>query len=84
MAALAESVQSSTTVNLTFRDCIAGGTACGAVGTAIKTYAGFPGDQTAQADADNNEYGTTSGSAELVPTKNLVHIDLLTLVALDR
>ena len=64
-AALADKIQSSTTVNLTFRTCIAGTTACDGVSDAINTYAGFPGDQTAQANASDPDFGATSGSAEL-------------------
>lgn len=64
-AALADLIQSGTTVNLTFRTCIAGTTACDDFSPAINTYAGFPGDQTAQANASDPDFGATSGSAEL-------------------
>lgn len=64
-AALTDSIQSGTTVLLTFRTCIQGTTACDDLSPALNTYAGFPGDQTAQANAYDDAFGTTSGSAEL-------------------
>lgn len=64
-AALADPIQSGTTVNLTFRTCIQGATACDSLSPAINTYAGFPGDQTAQANESDPNFGATSGSAEL-------------------
>jgi hypothetical protein len=68
IAALAVLVESSTTVFLSFRTCVAGATsACDIPPSApISTIAGLPGNVATQADATNAEFGMTSGSTELV------------------
>lgn len=66
IAANATPIQSSTSVHLTFRDCLSGGTACdGITGTVEGTFDGDPGDLTAAASQTNAAYGTSSASAAL-------------------
>ena len=66
LLANAELVQSSTSVNLTFRHCIAGETVCDSIGaTQAGSYGGLPGDLAAQASQDEPAFGASRGSAEL-------------------
>jgi hypothetical protein len=60
------SIESSTSVYLTFRNCISGDSVCDKIGPSqIKTVEGLPGDQEAQASQDDPGFGSATGSARL-------------------
>jgi len=53
-------------VQLTFRQCIKGETACDSIGpTQVRKFAGLPGDREAQARQQDPAYGESEGSAKL-------------------
>jgi len=67
--AAAKTVQSSTGVQLTFRQCIKGETACDSLGRMqTREFAGLPGDRQAQAQMEDPEYGESNGSVKLTHT----------------
>lgn len=64
--AQAEAVQSTTSVYVSLRDCIAADTACDSVGKAHETLiGGQPGGQEAQGRLDDPAFGSAHGSARL-------------------
>lgn len=63
---VAESVQSTTGVHLSFRDCVPGETACDSISRAIANgYGGLPGDTRAQVDMILPDHGDGSGLVEI-------------------
>jgi len=68
--ASAEQIQSTTGVNVTFRQCVEGVTACDSISeTKRNSFGGLPGDREAQASQEDPAYGSSSGSAKLTGTK---------------
>lgn len=64
--AAAVQVQSTTSVYLTFRQCMAGETACDSISkTMLKSFGGLPGAPGAQASSEATDYGTANGTAKL-------------------
>ena len=64
--AAAVQVQSTTSVLLTFRQCMEGETACDSIsGIKFKSLGGLPGATDAQASHEDAEYGTANGNANL-------------------
>lgn len=67
VAANAELVQSSTSVFVTFRQCVSGATVCDSVSPVqIGAYGGLPGALAAQTSQVDPAYGESSGSAKLM------------------
>lgn len=65
-AAVAKTIQSTTGVQLTFRQCIKGETACDSLSRVqARKFAGLPGDQEARARQQDSAYGVSEGSAKL-------------------
>ena len=59
-------VRSSTAAQMTFRDCIAGTTACDSISGALtRTFDGDPGDLSASASQTDAAFGSASGSVQL-------------------
>ena len=66
LAANAELVQSTTSVLLTFRHCVAGETVCDSIGPyEASSYGGLPGAPAAITSHADPTYGEASGSAQL-------------------
>ena len=66
LTASADRIQSTTSVHLTFRQCIAGATACDSIGPSqASKSAGLPGDLAAAASQADPAYGESVGSAKL-------------------
>jgi len=64
--AWAERVQSTTSVLLTFRNCVPGQTVCDDLGPIqAKEYAGLPGDPEAEASMDDPAFGASRGSVKI-------------------
>lgn len=64
--AAAVQVQSTTSVLLTFRQCVEGETACDSIsGMRLKSFGGLPGAPDAQASQEDAEYGSANGNANL-------------------
>ncbi len=62
----AEMVQSTTSVYLTFRECIEGETACDSVSNVkVGKYGGLPGDSEAHSSQDDPGYGKSTGRSKL-------------------
>ena len=62
LLANAELVRSSTSVLLTFRQCVSGETVCDSIGPMqTSLYDGLPGDVAAQASQDEPEFGASEG-----------------------
>lgn len=69
MTASAIEVQSSTSVFLTFRDCVSGVTACDEfTRTLVRSYGGLPGDLTATSSLSDPAYGSLFADAQLSGT----------------
>jgi len=64
--AVAELVESSTGVMLTFRPCDSGATVCDSIGPPqVSRYGGLPGELSAIARHVDSNYGEASGSAKI-------------------
>jgi len=62
----AKTIQSSTGVQLTFRQCVKGETVCDSIGPMqVRKFAGLPGDREAQARQQDPAYGESKGSVKL-------------------
>jgi hypothetical protein len=69
LVAHAVTIESSTSVYLTFRQCVSGETACDEVGpTLVNTIEGLPGSPDAQASQEDPDFGSAIGSARLTGT----------------
>lgn len=68
-SASATPFQSTTSAYVTFRQCIAGETACDSISpTQVSEVAGLPGDREAQTSQTDPAYGSSSGHAKLMTT----------------
>lgn len=66
MCAIAVEVQSTSSVYLSFRHCVAGETVCDSIGRAeISVAGGLPGESAANANRTEPEFGEVNGSAHL-------------------
>ena len=62
----ADLVQSAAGAIATIRQCVSGATVCDSTGPPLaSTYAGLPGDLTAQASQADPRYGSSEGSAQI-------------------
>jgi hypothetical protein len=65
-SAAAKEVQSTTSAQLTFRNCVKGVTACDYIGKVEqKTFGGLPGDSTAHAKQSDPAFGESSADVKL-------------------
>ena len=66
LTANADLIQSTTSVQLTFRQCVSGATVCDSIGPVqTRTYGGLPGESAALTSQADPAYGESSGSAQL-------------------
>ncbi len=75
LAANADRVQSSTSVFLTFRHCVAGETVCDSIAPVeAGSYGGLPGEPAAITSHADPTYGEASGSAQLTGARGAAEL----------